>query len=104
MQRVHLGTATIYSGGHPASHIRRHLAARATKPNPRHDFASIKPPGRKPGDTAAKMTTATGGSARMPERMGGIKSGFPLTDVPGKLPCCLLLANKLLWNQKLTLH
>ena len=48
----------ICSGGHPACRIRRHLAARIAKPNPRHGltFASDHPAGsraiRQPGMAA----------------------------------------------------
>jgi hypothetical protein len=58
--RTQLDAAPICSGGHPACRIRRHLAARAAKPKPRHDLASTSKPGWKPGDTAAKMAAATG--------------------------------------------
>jgi hypothetical protein len=54
----------ICSGGHPACRIWRHLAARTKKRTHLITRFHIKPPGWKPGYTAAKDGCRYGGSAR----------------------------------------
>ena len=63
--------SVICRGGHPACRIWRHLAARITKPNLRHDPPSHQTTGWKPGPALREQPGMVAATVSVPERDGG---------------------------------